>query len=417
VLNRPLLILPEKLAIISEVLAGRIGIDASALAPDASRFVGTARQGESYKITPGGVAVVSVIGSLINRGAWIGAPSGLVSYEALAHQIESAAKDPKIRSILLDLESPGGECVGCFELAALVRRVNAEKPIIAHVNGMAASAAFAIASGARSIVSTESAISGSIGVVLLHADFSRAIDKAGVTPTFVFAGAHKKDGNAYEPLSKEVTADLQQEVDGFYQMFVDCVAAGRGARLTAAAARATEAKTFIGKDAVAAGLADSLGSFSDLLADLEKSPGATRATTTYSPSTTGATKLSDTEKYLVRCAERDRIKGILDSPEAQWNPVGARRLALSTSKTIDEARAELRGGVAQSDAQAGAAQAGDDHGWQAISDKLNKEFAASQPKRAGSPAQEQKPAQAGAADWSEIADRLNAEKGVSRHGV
>jgi signal peptide peptidase SppA len=298
VINRPLLILPDKLAILTEVLAGRIGVDAiapmvnahdpevaeavaqaMARRPDASRFVGDATETDAngrparlpYRRTPEGVAVITITGSLVNRGAFIGASSGMTSYEGIAHQIESAARDPKVKSIVLDIESPGGEAVGAMETSALIRKVNGEKPVHAVVNGMAASAAYALASGAKSITSTESGLAGSIGVVLMHADYSRAIDRAGVTPTFIHAGAHKVDGNPYEPLSKEVRTDLQAEVDAFYDQFLNTVAAGRGRRLSAKAARATEARTYIGRAAQGAGLVDDIGSFADLVGNLSSS--------------------------------------------------------------------------------------------------------------------------------------------------
>jgi signal peptide peptidase SppA len=159
----------------------------------------------------------------------------------------------------LDIDSPGGEAVGAFEAAALVRSVGAKKPVTAVVNGMACSAAYALASAATTIIATPSAIVGNIGVVMLHRDLSGAFEKAGVKPTLIFAGARKVDGNPYQPLPPGVRADLQNEVDQYYRMFVDCVAAGRGTKLTAAAAKATEARTYIGIDAISAGLADQIG--------------------------------------------------------------------------------------------------------------------------------------------------------------
>lgn len=138
--------------------------------------------------------------------------------------------------------------------------------MVAVVNGMACSAAYAIASGARRIVSTPTGVSGSIGVVLLHVDYSKALDKAGVTPTFIFAGARKVDGNPYEPLSKGVKSNLQDEVDRFYDLFVSTVAQGRKG-LTEKAIRGTEARTFIGQAAKDAGLVDDIGTFEDALAD------------------------------------------------------------------------------------------------------------------------------------------------------
>lgn len=283
-LNTPLLLLPSKAETILAVLAGRIGVNGF----EASRFEGeeppqTDANGnpKPYRSEPfnlsNGVAIITVTGSLVNRGAWVGASSGLTSYEGVQHQLKRAAVHPEVASILLDLHSPGGEAVGAFETAALVREVDKSKPVTALVNGMAASAAYAIASGAGQIVTTETGVSGSIGVVLLHADYSRRLANEGITPTLIFAGAHKVDGNPFEPLSDSVENDLQAEVDSFYSAFLNTVAAGRGARLTADKARATEARTMIGAAAVAAGLADRVGSFESVLADLSR--GARRTTT------------------------------------------------------------------------------------------------------------------------------------------
>lgn len=296
VLNRPLLVHPDKLALVLAVLEGRIPIDAAAIgaeaeariaampaeaqavlrgpAPAASRFVG-AFDAAGNAVTQDGVAIIPVIGSLVNRGAWLGVNSGKTSYEGLQHQIRAAAADPAVKAILLDIASGGGEATGAFETAAMVRAAAAQKPVTAIVNGMAASAAYAIAAAASTIVVTETGLAGSIGVVMMHADYSRALDKAGITPTMIFAGAHKVDGHPFAPLDKGVAADLQAEVDKFYALFVQSVAASRK-QLSAAAIRATEARTFIGVDAVAAGLADSVGTFDQVLADLSR--GARRST-------------------------------------------------------------------------------------------------------------------------------------------
>lgn len=289
VLNTPLLLLPSKAETILAVLAGRIGINA----PEANRFEGDQPAqrdaegnvkrnawgdplGEPFKLS-GGVGIISVTGSLVNRGAWVGASSGLTSYEGIQFQLKRAAANADVKAILLDLHSPGGEAAGAFETAALVREISARKPVTALVAGMAASAAYAIASGASEIITTETGVSGSIGVVLLHADYSKQLASDGITPTLIFAGAHKVDGNPFEPLSESVTADLQAEVDAFYEAFLKTVAAGRGSRMTVDMARATEARTLIGQAAVNAGLADRVGSFESVLSDLTR--GARRTTT------------------------------------------------------------------------------------------------------------------------------------------
>lgn len=471
VLNRPLLILPEKLAIITEVLAGRIAIDAASadigprdsaaiaaleasldrMKPEASRFVGSNWDKEEknwtpYKRTEAGVAVITITGSLVNRGAWVGASSGLTSYEGIGYQIERAARDPKVNSILLDIESPGGEAVGCFEIADLIRKAGAEKPIHAVVNGMACSAAYSIASACKSIMSTPSGLSGSIGVVMLHADYSRAIDRAGITTTFIHAGAHKVDGNAYSPLSKEVRGDLQAEVDTFYDKFLETVAAGRGKRLSAKAARATEARTFIGQAAKDAGLVDEIGSFAERLddlaslaktgrapsrskamsnlfsqEDLDRSRAAGKAEGLAEGRQAGhaegkAAGLAEGEKAGKEAGvaegrkagaadERARIKSILGSEEAKGREASAQHLALASDMSAEEAIGMLatlpKGGSigARSEAET-IIQPG------AFIDTGEGKTGAS---KGGHDDAERVPGQKGAVAWNDVADRLNAE--------
>lgn len=270
VLNRPLLLHPGKAEVILHVLEGRIPLGDAALsplAPDASRFVGERRGGLSR--VDGGVAIISVIGSLVNRGAWIGASSGMTSYEGLGAQLREAAGDRKVKAILLDLDSPGGEATGMFSLAEQIRSIAAQKPVVAVVNDMAASAAYGLASQASRIVVSPTSLVGSIGVVLTHLDRSGELASKGVKATLIYAGAHKVDANPYGPLSDAVRADLQTEVAKFYDQFVSVVAQGRGDRLNEQNARATEARTFVGQEAVDRGLADEVASFEAVLASLQ----------------------------------------------------------------------------------------------------------------------------------------------------
>jgi signal peptide peptidase SppA len=414
VVDQPLFLLPEKLGIIAEVLKGRIGLDgdipgeavrslspeAAALAapvlfegPQASRFEGDSLDRDEagkvvgimpYRRTAEGVGIITITGALINRGAWVGASSGKTSYEGIAFQLKMAAADKKTKAIVLDLESPGGQAIGAMETAALVRSVCDEKPVHAFVNGMAASAAYAIASGAKTVTSIPSGLSGSIGVVMLHADFSRALDREGITPTIIHSGAHKADGNPYQPLSGPVRADLQEECDKFYAQFLATVAAGRGKRCTVAMARATEARTFIGADGVAAGLVDEIGSFSELVGALAKSGARSRGmkgkmsmSKIYDEDDLAAAQAKgqregDAEGYARgvkdgeargrdaakaegvdegkkagaaegASAERARIKAIVESDAAKGRASSALHLALNTSLSADEAAAALAG--------------------------------------------------------------------------
>lgn len=279
--NTPLMVLPSKLAAIAAALDDRIGIDATALkqlavvappVPAGSRYVGEfepvdpndPRAGRKPYRQAGPTAIIPVHGSLVNRSGWLDAFSGITSYETMRHHIALAVADRDVRAILIDVDSPGGEAIGAFETADTVRAAGAIKPVVAVVNGLCASAAYAVASAATRIVVSKSSLVGSIGVVTLHVDHSRRIDKAGLTPTLIFAGDRKVDGHPYAPLDDEVTGELQAEIDRFYALFVDCVAEGRD--LAPNDIRATQARVYVGADAIDIGLADQLGTLEAVVA-------------------------------------------------------------------------------------------------------------------------------------------------------
>ena len=372
VLNRPLMILPDKLSLIASVLDGRIGIDGSSLgsaeadylkraAPGASRFVGNfepidpknpAAGRKPYRTTDAGVAIIPVLGSLVNRGGWIGAYSGMTSYEGLKHPLDAAAKDASVSSILLDMDSPGGEAVGAFEAGDAVRQAAQSKEVIAVVNGMAASAAYAIASAATRIVTTSSGISGSIGVVMLHADYSKRLENEGIKPTLIFAGARKVDGNPYEKLTAEVKGELSAEINRFYDLFVSNVATGR-AGMTEDAIRATEARTYIGADAVAVGLADTVGSFEGVLSELTMTASARlpapQRSLTYSQADLDRARAGGRAEGLQLsltdggfAAAMAHIDAIVNSPEAQGRQRFARHIASQPGVSVDAAKEALK---------------------------------------------------------------------------
>ena len=203
-----------------------------------------------------GIAVIEISGVLIHRGGWIGQSSGQTSYEGIAAQIDAAAGDPSVRGLALEIDSFGGEVAGVFDLADRIRAIRGSKPVWAFIAEHAFSAGYALASQADRILLPRTGAVGSIGVVVMHADMSGQLDQDGMRVTLIHSGQHKVDGNPYEPLPEEVQGDIQREIDVLRFLFSETVAAGRGARLTQDAALATEAATYRGADAVAAGLAD-----------------------------------------------------------------------------------------------------------------------------------------------------------------
>jgi ClpP class serine protease len=280
IFDTPLLIDPGKARVIASAIGGRVlgraprvtGADQGGDGPDwdgvpgavqprASVLTGSVRadyesEGQALYSVRDGVAIIPVTGTLVHRGAWVGAYSGLTSYEGLSAQVAAAADDPAALGIVLEIDSPGGEVSGLSALAATIRAAAAVKPVRAIIADAALSAAYGIASAATEITIPPSGFAGSIGVITMHADMSRALDAQGVTVTVIAAGAQKADGNPYAPLPEDVRDRFHAQVLQLRDLFAAEIGRGRGARLTADKALATEAAVLIGADAVAAGLAD-----------------------------------------------------------------------------------------------------------------------------------------------------------------
>jgi len=224
---------------------------------------------QDYTVTDSGIAVVPIVGPLVARGDWLTALLGASEYAAVADALTAAAADPSVRGILLEVDSPGGEVGGLFDLVEEVGSIRARcgKPLWAVASECALSAAYAIASAAARLYVTRTGEVGSVGVVAVHLDESGADAMAGLSWTLIHAGARKTDGNPHQPLSPRATAAIQADVDHLYGALVALVAGNRG--LGADAVHATEAAIYRGERAVTAKLADRVGTVSHAIGDLE----------------------------------------------------------------------------------------------------------------------------------------------------
>ena len=254
----PLLLVRSKLDVILSVLGERVQW------PTAKEALAVPAPRANVGAAPG-IALIPVYGTLVRRSLGLDAASGLTSYGQVAAMLDAALVDASITGILLDIDSPGGEAGGVFELAQRVRAANAVKPVWAVASDSAFSAAYAIASAASRIYVSQTGGVGSIGVIAMHVDQTARDAQDGYRFTAVTAGAHKNDFSPHEPLDPDAYALLQAEVDRLYGLFVDHVATMRG--LDAAAVRATEAGLYFGPNAISVGLADRLGTTESALVD------------------------------------------------------------------------------------------------------------------------------------------------------
>lgn len=375
--NEPLMLLPEKAEVIERVFAAYQAGDEAKLPkwePErehAALLVPARRTEAGYSLTAHGVAIVPMMGSLVQRAGGLDAMSGLTGYNRVTAMLDAAMRDPLVRGVVLDVDSPGGEVAGAFELASFI--ANAPKPVYAVANELAASAAYLIASAATEIYLPSTAQVGSVGVVLLHQDRSEVIAKSGVRYTPIFAGAKKVDGSSLTPLTEGARLDLQARVDDVYEQFVAAVAQRRGIKPTAV--RATEAGMLSASRAVADGFADRVGTLTDAITAMQAefakpsyqfNTRAERAAERINAMTqeakqaaaATATELANeraagfaaAEKEIAPKAkaeganeERARIAAILAHDEAKERPTAARQVAMETDMTVEKAAKFLAG--------------------------------------------------------------------------
>jgi signal peptide peptidase SppA len=262
----PLLIARPKLEVILGVVARKLAGDTLATPPPTTLEVSMLGGLQNLE----GIAILPVLGTLVRRSSYLGAASGLTSYHDIEAQACQAFADPMVKAVLLEIDSSGGEASGVFDLAQRLRQLaqTSGKPLWAIADEAALSAAYAIACAADRLWLTRTAEVGSIGVVAVHVDESVADAKAGMTYTFLHAGAHKVDGHPHAPLPAPVAADIQADIDQLHEQFISLVAVFR--RLTVEAIRDTEARVYRGEAALQAGLADQIGTRSEAITALQR---------------------------------------------------------------------------------------------------------------------------------------------------
>lgn len=212
-----------------------------------------------------GVAVIPVHGVLINRFnySW-----GFVTgYTYIRSMLRAALDDDDVKLIAFDVDSPGGDAPGCFELCEEIRASRAIKPSIAVVDALAASGGYAVASSATRMVCTPSGSVGSVGVYWIYADLSERHKQMGVKYTIFEApeGGAKMDGAPYGPMSERASKEAQDRVNKRWDEFVSLVVSNRD--MDDDAVRETQARVYRAEEALALTLIDAVTTPSEAVAD------------------------------------------------------------------------------------------------------------------------------------------------------
>ncbi|WP_341810120.1 S49 family peptidase [Wolbachia endosymbiont (group A) of Apotomis capreana] len=255
-------------------------------------------------------AVIAIHGILTKKPGAFDDFLGMTSYEKIQEEIEEALSNKDIETILLDIDSSGGEVNGIFDLSDFIYESRAKKRIIAIANDDAYSAAYAIASSAEKVFVSRTSGVGSIGVIASHIDQSGFDEKCGIKYTTIFTGKRKNDLNPHEPINSEGLKSLREEIDRLYEMFVQLIARNRN--LSIEAIKSTEAGLYFGEKAVEIGLADGM----TILSSINKNRSITmNEQTTTDLETDNLTNKIKNDSYHAEVLELIRLCNLSRMPE------------------------------------------------------------------------------------------------------
>ena len=256
-LSRPLLVTPEALEI-GLALANREPIPESVVAKKAPSLDGT-----DQTMIREGIAIVPITGPISRYSSMFTQLCGGATVESLATDLQAAVDNPAVKSIVLNIDSPGGEANGISELASMIRQVNGIKPVTAYVGGQGCSAAYWLAAAAGAVVCSDTAMLGSIGTVLAYPKK----DASGRRIEFVSSQSPNKRPDPETDSGRE---EIQRLVDDMTAVFVAAVAEYRGVSESDVVSNFGAGGVLLGANAVAVGMADRVGSFESVVSQIVK---------------------------------------------------------------------------------------------------------------------------------------------------
>jgi signal peptide peptidase SppA len=272
--EQPWAILPSALAQIAEVVELRAAGVHFSKEEIAARVEAAARPSIVAE-NPGSIAVLPIFGIIAQRMDMFTEMSGGTSLESFSNSFRQAVADPNVSAILLNLDSPGGSVSLLEETGNLIFSARGSKPIIAVANTLAASAAYWLACQADEIYVSPSGEVGSVGVITMHEDGSKADEMEGYAYTYITApeNGYKAEGNPHEPLGDDARAYVQGRVNEVYDSFVAAVARGRGVKASVVRNDFGKGRTVGAKAAISLGMADKVGTLQDAVDRLLKKKG------------------------------------------------------------------------------------------------------------------------------------------------
>ncbi|MDQ2824754.1 MAG: signal peptide peptidase SppA [Verrucomicrobiota bacterium] len=191
--------------------------------------------------------------------------------------LQQARDDKHVKAVVLEIDSPGGEVTASDEIYNAVVKTRAKKPVVIHMDTLAASGGYYISCGGQFLMANETTITGSIGVIIQTLNYEQLFNKIGLASVVFKSGKFKDMLNGARPMTPEERELVQSFVMKVYDKFLGIVAKER--KLPADGLRNTiaDGRILSGKEALETKLIDGLGEIDDAFAkakELGGTPGA-----------------------------------------------------------------------------------------------------------------------------------------------
>lgn len=232
----------------------------------------------------GNVAIIPVQGTMRAKESWMSQMFGITTYDGIANQLAAIVADGGIDTVVMDVDSPGGEAKGLDSATdGIQAAIDAGLTVATHTSGQMASAAYWIGSKAQTVAASETAEVGSVGVIAVHGEHSKADAMEGNTYTVLRKGEYKALASPYEKLSEKAHAQILESMDRKYQQFISAVSEHRSLPSDFVTEKIANGKVYASSEAMNLGMIDEIVTYNDLVsryvsADTPAAPGAGNST-------------------------------------------------------------------------------------------------------------------------------------------
>ncbi len=225
------------------------------------------------------IALVQITGMIVDADRPGLLRKGENPVSRLVESLHKAAKDSKIKAIVLRINSPGGTVTASDVVYREIQHFKrtTKKPVVVLMSDLAASGGYYIACAGDEIIAHPTTITGSIGVIIQTFNFSEGMRRIGIKADAITSGPNKAAGSPFEPMPAEHRALLQGLVDEFYDSFVAIVSESRPNLSPADLKWITDGRVVTGSRAAEVGLIDSTGDLRDAFDAAKRRAGLTAA--------------------------------------------------------------------------------------------------------------------------------------------